>query len=73
VLTITLLEKNPTTRTVSSPTLRKACGTIAGTTHALGFWTWRSLVREQGLTEEEAVELMVGMVRCSMRDQEGSA
>ena len=27
----TLLEKKPTTRTVSSPTLRKACGTIAGT------------------------------------------
>ena len=41
--------------------------------HALEFWTWRSLVREQGLTEEEAIELMVGMVRCAMRDQEDSA
>ena len=31
VLMTTLLEKNPTTRTVSSPTLRKACGTMVGT------------------------------------------
>lgn len=27
--------------------------------HALGFATWRSLVREQGLSRDEAVELMV--------------
>jgi hypothetical protein len=32
VLTMTLLEKNPATRTLSSPTLRIPCGTIAGTT-----------------------------------------
>jgi hypothetical protein len=31
--------------------------------HALDFLTWRSLVHEQGLTDEEAIELMVGMVR----------
>jgi AcrR family transcriptional regulator len=32
--------------------------------HALDFQTWRSLVRQQGLSEEQAVELMIGMVRC---------
>jgi hypothetical protein len=32
VLTITLLEKNPATRALPSPTLRIPCGTIAGTT-----------------------------------------
>ena len=30
--------------------------------HALAFGTWRSLVREQGLGDEEAVELMVKLV-----------
>ncbi len=30
--------------------------------HALAFHTWRSLVREQGLGQEEAVELMAGLV-----------
>jgi AcrR family transcriptional regulator len=30
--------------------------------HALALSTWQSLVREQGLTNEEAVELMAGMV-----------
>ena len=30
--------------------------------HALAFSTWQSLVREQGLTNAEAVELMTGMV-----------
>lgn len=30
--------------------------------HAVGFATWRSLVREQGLTNADAVELMSGMV-----------
>jgi AcrR family transcriptional regulator len=33
--------------------------------HALNFWTWRSLAREQGLSDEEAIELMVSMVRCA--------
>lgn len=36
--------------------------------HALDFSTWRSLVRQQGLSDERAVELMVGMVRCLMHD-----
>ncbi|HET7052359.1 MAG TPA: helix-turn-helix domain-containing protein [Solirubrobacterales bacterium] len=31
--------------------------------HALSFATWRSLVREQGLSEAEAVELMIGLAR----------
>ena len=30
--------------------------------HALAFPTWRSLVREQGLNEDEAVELMAALV-----------
>jgi AcrR family transcriptional regulator len=33
---------------------------------ALDFQTWRTLVRQQGLDDEKAVELMVGMVRCLM-------
>jgi AcrR family transcriptional regulator len=31
--------------------------------HAIGFWTWKSLVREQGLDDDQAVEAMVTMVR----------
>jgi AcrR family transcriptional regulator len=41
---------------------------LAALGHALDFWTWRSLVHEQSLTDEEAIELMVGMVRSLMRD-----
>jgi len=33
--------------------------------HALSFQTWRSLVREQGISDTDAVELMVGLVRCA--------
>jgi AcrR family transcriptional regulator len=40
---------------------------LAAIGHALDFGTWRSLVREQGLDDEKAIELMVGMVRCLMR------
>jgi AcrR family transcriptional regulator len=40
---------------------------LAALGHALNFWTWRSLVREQSLSDEEAVELMAGMVRSSAR------
>jgi AcrR family transcriptional regulator len=36
--------------------------------HALDFQTWRSLVRQQGLSDEQAVEAMAGMVRCLTRD-----
>ncbi len=41
---------------------------LAALGHALDFRTWRSLVHEQGLTDEEAIELMVGMVRSLMRN-----
>ncbi len=40
---------------------------LAALGHALDFQTWRSLVRQQGLDEEQAVELMVKMVRCAIR------
>jgi AcrR family transcriptional regulator len=33
---------------------------------ALEFQTWRTLVREEGLGDEQVVELMVRMVRCAM-------
>jgi AcrR family transcriptional regulator len=34
---------------------------------AQNFQTWRTLVRQQELSQDRAVELMVGMVRCLMR------
>ena len=34
---------------------------------ALELQTWRTLVRQQELSQDRAVELMVGMVRCLMR------
>jgi AcrR family transcriptional regulator len=36
--------------------------------HALAFETWRSLVREQGLSEPDAIELMLGLVAVAGRD-----
>ncbi len=33
---------------------------------ALEFQTWHALVRQQALKDDEAIELMVGMVRCLM-------
>jgi AcrR family transcriptional regulator len=33
---------------------------------ALDFQSWRTMVRKQGMTDEQAVELMAGMVRCAM-------
>jgi len=41
---------------------------LAALGHALDFQTWRSLVRQQGLGDEQAVEVMVRMVRCTTRD-----
>ncbi len=35
--------------------------------HALDFQTWRSLVHDQGLSDEQAVEAMAGMVTCLTR------
>lgn len=43
---------------VCATRLRAAIG------HAISFQTWRSLIREQGLEDADAIELMVGMVRC---------
>lgn len=36
--------------------------------HALDFQTWRSLVRQQGLDDEQAMDVLVGMVRCLVTD-----
>ena len=33
---------------------------------ALDFETWHTMVRKQGLTDEQALDLMVDMVRCAM-------
>ncbi len=41
---------------------------LAAIGHALDFSTWRSLVREQGLDDEQAIELMTRMVRYVARD-----
>jgi AcrR family transcriptional regulator len=32
---------------------------------ALDFQTWRAMARTQGMSDEQAIELMVGMVRCA--------
>jgi hypothetical protein len=41
---------------------------LAALGNTLDFQTWHSLVRQQGLNDEQAVEVMVGMVRCLMSD-----
>ena len=41
---------------------RRGKATRAAIGHALAFPTWRSLVREQGLGDAQAVELMCGLV-----------
>lgn len=46
---------------VSAPKLRLLEAALG---HALDFQTWRSLARQQGLEDEQAIDLMVGMVRC---------
>ncbi len=35
---------------------------------ALDFQSWRTMVRKQGLTDEQAIDLVVGMVRCSTQE-----
>ncbi len=40
---------------------------LAAIALALDFQTWRTLVRQQGLDDDRAIELMVGTVRCLMR------
>ena len=34
---------------------------------ALDFQSWRTMVRKQGMSDDQAVELMVRMVRCLTR------
>jgi hypothetical protein len=36
--------------------------------HAVAFSTWRSLVREQGLDDAQAVAAMAALVRCLASD-----
>jgi AcrR family transcriptional regulator len=38
---------------------------LAALDHALDLKTWQSLVRERGLSDAEAIELLIGLVRCS--------
>jgi AcrR family transcriptional regulator len=38
---------------------------LAAIGFALDFQTWRAMARTQGLSDEQAIELMVGMVRCT--------
>ena len=40
--------------------------------HALAFQTWRSLVRDHGLRDDQAVSLMVALVRCSALAADGA-
>ena len=35
--------------------------------HAIAFGTWRSLVREQGLDDDQAITLMITLVHCASR------
>jgi AcrR family transcriptional regulator len=42
---------------------RRRAELLAAVGHALDFGTWRSLVRQQGLEDAQAVELMVRLVR----------
>jgi AcrR family transcriptional regulator len=50
---------------VSAPKQQLLEGALA---HTLDFQTWRSLVRQQGLDDEQAMDLLVGMVRCLVAD-----
>jgi hypothetical protein len=46
----------------SDETLRLLHGAIG---LALDFQTWRTMTRKQGLSDERAIEVMVGMARCA--------
>jgi AcrR family transcriptional regulator len=45
----------------------------AAVRHALSFQTWHGLVRELGLSEADAIQLMVRMVGCSARIDEAQS
>ena len=48
------------------PVERLPCGGKLGAIgFALDFKVWRAMVRTQGMSDEQAIELMVGMVRCT--------
>lgn len=44
---------------------RRRATLLATIGHAVSFHTWRSLVRDQGLDDEGAADLMAGFVRCA--------
>jgi AcrR family transcriptional regulator len=46
---------------------RRRVALLAAIGHALDFYTWRSLVRQQGLEDEEAAELMLRLARAAAR------
>jgi AcrR family transcriptional regulator len=47
---------------VEAPVARVVTAAVG---HAVSFTTWQSLIRQQQLSDDEAVEVMVGMVGCS--------
>lgn len=48
---------------------KRFCVISAAVGHATRFETWQSLVRREGLTDPQAVEAMVAMVRCLASDR----
>jgi AcrR family transcriptional regulator len=46
------------------PGQRRRIRSVIG--HAISFWTWRSLCAEQGLSDQEAVEVMTSAVQAAM-------
>jgi AcrR family transcriptional regulator len=47
------------------PSTEESCHLVIGAIgHAIHFLTWRSLVRQQGLADNQAAEIMVKMVQC---------
>jgi AcrR family transcriptional regulator len=44
---------------------RRRKALLAAIAHSLELSTWESLVRRQGLSDADAIELLVGMVRCA--------
>ena len=62
-----ILEEGWAERDAHQPLRRAAIG------HALAFQTWRSLVRDYDLTDDQAVSVMVALVRCSAGVDEGTS
>jgi AcrR family transcriptional regulator len=44
---------------------RRRTALLAAIAHSLDLSTWESLVRRQGLSDADAIELLLGMVRCA--------